>query len=88
VSEAYDFTVPGFGYYSIKPRNIFFVVNSVTKRVTMVQAGNTDGTSVEWSSKLVARDVEGVPKVTYDVGFPKINRIPCTPLQIRSWTMF
>ena len=34
---------------------MFFVVNPVTKRVTMVQAGSAHGTSVEWSGQLVAR---------------------------------
>jgi hypothetical protein len=55
VSEAYDLTVTGFGHYNFKPRNRFFVVNPTTKRVTMVQAGSTHGTSVEWSRQLVAR---------------------------------
>ena len=58
MSEAYDFTVSGFGRYHFKPRNRFFVVNSVTKRVTMVQAGSTRGTSVDWSGRLVARGNE------------------------------
>ncbi|KAF8346297.1 hypothetical protein F5887DRAFT_107068 [Amanita rubescens] len=55
LSEAYDFTVSGFGRYHFKPRNRFFIVNSVTKRVTMVQASSTQGTSVDWSGRLVAR---------------------------------
>ena len=56
MSDAYDLTATGFGHYNVKPRNRFFVVNPATKRVTMVQAGTTHGTSVEWSSRLVARD--------------------------------
>ena len=72
MSEAYDFTV--FGRYSVEPRNRFFVVNPATKRVTMVQAGSTLGTSVEWSGKLVARDnniiVANLKSVTQDsIGF-------------------
>ena len=55
MSEAYDLTVTGFGQYNFKPRNRFFVVNPATKRVTMVQAASTHGTSVEWSRQLVAR---------------------------------
>ena len=68
MSEAYDFTT-GFGHYDFKPKNIFFVVNPVTKRVTMVRAGSTRGTSVEWSGpsgQLVARADDHKP--TYGDG--------------------
>lgn len=59
MSEAYDFTVASSGHYNFEPRNRFFIVNPVTKRVTMVRAGSTHGTSVEWAGGHVALVARG-----------------------------
>ena len=62
VSKAYDFAVSGLGRYNFKPRNRFFIVDPVTKKVITVQAGSTRWTSAVWSpGGLVARDSDSHP---------------------------
>ena len=58
VSKAYNFAVSGFGHYNFKPRNRFFIIDPVTKKVMIVQAGSSPcWTSVDWSpGGLVAWD--------------------------------
>ena len=68
VSKTYDFTTPGEGSYSFVPKNVFYVVDSNTKKINIIQADEVQTIPVHLSGKLVvARTETSLHK--RDIGF-------------------